>query len=141
MKTGKYPNTFYRVSVKAIIRNKKGEVLVVKEHGGPWSLPGGGIDHGETAEVALAREMYEELLVTESFTAMPKGIDQMFLESRDAYLLWVVYELSFDSLPVAQVGEDGDEAAYIDPRQFKDSVNRSERLVYRWCVDRAAAFE
>ena len=38
--TGKYPNTFYRASIKAVIRNEADEVLVVKEHQDKWELPG-----------------------------------------------------------------------------------------------------
>ncbi len=35
---GKYPNTFYRVSLKAIIRDDRGYVLRVKEAGSSaWS--------------------------------------------------------------------------------------------------------
>ncbi|RYH58779.1 MAG: NUDIX hydrolase, partial [Alcaligenaceae bacterium] len=56
-----YPNAFYRVSVKALIRDDAGNVLVVKENQDTWSLPGGGIDHGEVPEVALLRELKEEL--------------------------------------------------------------------------------
>lgn len=30
MQLGRYPNTFYRVSIKALIKNDKGEIPVVK---------------------------------------------------------------------------------------------------------------
>lgn len=46
MQLGRYPNTFYRVSIKALIKNDKGEILVVKEHQDKWEPPGGGLDHG-----------------------------------------------------------------------------------------------
>ncbi|MET1033458.1 MAG: NUDIX hydrolase [Candidatus Saccharimonadales bacterium] len=52
----------YRVAARAlIIRNN--EILLVKEAiGGTWwAFPGGGVDHGETAESALLREIEEEL--------------------------------------------------------------------------------
>jgi 8-oxo-dGTP pyrophosphatase MutT (NUDIX family) len=61
--SGKYQTTFYRVSLKAINCNSNGEVLVVKENGSAWSLPGGGIDHEETIHGALKRELYEEALI------------------------------------------------------------------------------
>ncbi len=56
-----YPNTFYRVSVKALIRNKDGKVLVLKENQDTWSLPGGGLDHGEDPKSGILRELKEEL--------------------------------------------------------------------------------
>jgi len=54
-------NSLYRVAVKAvIIRDHK--ILLVKERDDEWwSLPGGGIDHGETPAEALIRELAEEL--------------------------------------------------------------------------------
>jgi 8-oxo-dGTP diphosphatase len=35
-------------------------VLLVKERGGPWFLPGGEVGHGELAMSAAIRELYEE---------------------------------------------------------------------------------
>lgn len=53
-----------RVSVKAIIQNQDGRVLLVnptyKEH---WDLPGGMAEANEPPRVALAREIAEELAV------------------------------------------------------------------------------
>ena len=52
----------YRISIKALIYNDAGQILVVKEDGRPlWDLPGGGMDYGETFESALKRELYEEV--------------------------------------------------------------------------------
>ena len=132
---GNYPNTFYRVSIKAIIRNEKGEVLLVKEKGSNWSLPGGGMDHGETAEEALAREMYEEALIIENFQARIIGTNPRFVKDKGAWLLWVVYELDMPARFTYGKGADADEVAFIDPKSFKESVNVSEQLVYKWCVD------
>ncbi|TWP21216.1 NUDIX hydrolase [TM7 phylum sp. oral taxon 352] len=52
----------YRISLKALIYNDAGQILVVKEDGRPlWDLPGGGMDYSETFESALKRELYEEV--------------------------------------------------------------------------------
>ena len=46
----------FRISIKALIYNESGDLLVVKEHGLNWGLPGGGMDFGETFDPAdLAR--------------------------------------------------------------------------------------
>lgn len=50
----------YRVAIRVlIIQNNK--ILLVKENEGWWAFPGGGVDHGETAESSFVREVEEEL--------------------------------------------------------------------------------
>jgi len=55
--TGPYPHTFYRVSVKALIKNAEGKVLVLKENQDTWSLPGGVLDHDGEPITGLKREL------------------------------------------------------------------------------------
>ena len=51
----------YRVSVKALIIDKD-KILLVKEWDDEWwSFPGGGIEHDESIQQALYREINEEL--------------------------------------------------------------------------------
>ncbi|MBK8395980.1 MAG: NUDIX hydrolase [Leptospiraceae bacterium] len=53
-----------RVRVAALIRNNKGEILLIKQrkkNKDYWLLPGGGIEFGESATTALVRELKEEL--------------------------------------------------------------------------------
>lgn len=56
----------YRVAIRVlIVQNNK--VLLVKEADDDWwALPGGGVDHGETVESSLLREVEEELGVPAS---------------------------------------------------------------------------
>lgn len=44
-----------------ISRNEKREIVLVQAPNGAYFLPGGEIEQGETKEVAIAREMIEEL--------------------------------------------------------------------------------
>lgn len=53
------PNTFYRVSVKALIVDQ-GKILLSQLPSGKWELPGGGLDWGEDFHSALKREFKEE---------------------------------------------------------------------------------
>ncbi len=50
----------YRISVKAIVKDNTGRVLLGREKDGSWELPGGGMEHGEAPKEALAREVAEE---------------------------------------------------------------------------------
>lgn len=51
----------YRVAARVLII-QNGKVLLVKEATDDWwAFPGGGVDHGETVETSLVREVEEEL--------------------------------------------------------------------------------
>jgi 8-oxo-dGTP pyrophosphatase MutT (NUDIX family) len=54
-------SSLYRVAVKAVIVKNHALLLVKERDDDWWSLPGGGIDHGETPSQALIRELVEEL--------------------------------------------------------------------------------
>lgn len=133
--SGKYPNTIYRVSTKAIIRNKKNEVLVVRENGGHWGLVGGGIDHGETEHEALMRELYEEALITAPFTERIIGTAPVFVPEYDSWLLWIVYEIDIEDGFEYGPGPDADELKFVDPEVFRDSELMAERLTYQFCTE------
>lgn len=128
----KLPNTCYRVSLKAVIKNAAGHVLVVKEQSDSWSLPGGGLDHGESVYDALARELTEEVNAVARFRYKPLGMEPIYVASKQAWLLWVVYCIEFTDAVQFSVGEHATEVRFIDPRLLKKSKTRSERLVYKW---------
>lgn len=63
----KNKNNFFEITVKALILNEKGEVLIIKrpeddQHGaGKWDFPGGKLEAGENLEEGLLREIEEEI--------------------------------------------------------------------------------
>lgn len=132
--SGNYPSTFYRVSLKAVIRNENGEVLAVKEGSDNWSLPGGGIDHGESDIEALQRELREEVAYEGNFSLSLIGVQTFYVEEHGTWMMWVVYNIKTETNDFG-VGPDASEIAFVDPVIFKDSGKRGERLIYKFCVD------
>lgn len=51
----------YRVAVRVLIIQNNRVLLVQEKTDGWWAPPGGGVEHGETIESALIREVEEEL--------------------------------------------------------------------------------
>ena len=59
------------IGVRGLVLNAAGEALLVKHtYVRGWHMPGGGLERGETAEQALARELVEEAGVR--LTARPE---------------------------------------------------------------------
>ena len=53
------------LGVRVLVQNPQGQVLLVRHTYAPgWLLPGGGVERGEIAEQAAAREVLEETGVT-----------------------------------------------------------------------------
>lgn len=65
------PSPFYRVAVKALIRDEAGCLLVGINQAGNAELPGGGWEHDESLEDCIRREIKEEIGVeVESISAV-----------------------------------------------------------------------
>src|SRR6266550_2999810 len=121
----------YRVSLKCLIRNEKGEVLVVKETGRDWwDLPGGGMDHGEYIKSAIAREMKEEVSLEGSFTYKIIDIDEpAYLSPHNFWQLRLIFEVKPRNM-VFGAGDDGDEIAFMNSQTFNSSGSAVERRIY-----------
>lgn len=128
---GRKTDYLYRVSIKGLIRNPDGKVLVVKEAGRTWwDLTGGGMDHGENIKSALAREMHEEVGLTGDFTYKVIAVDNPgFLSHANVWQLRLIFEVVPETLP-AETGNDADEIHYINPSELRDSEHSAERSVF-----------
>lgn len=86
----------YRVALRALIRNDKGEILIVKEKSHDWwDLPGGGLDYGESIEDGLKRELVEEVGLTGEFDYTILVLQEPSWNERlGAMQLNVIYEVT-----------------------------------------------
>jgi ADP-ribose pyrophosphatase YjhB (NUDIX family) len=123
----------YRISIKSLVRNEKGEILVVKEAGRTyWDLPGGGMDHSEDIKTAIAREMKEETNLEGDFEYKIIAVDDpAYLSLHDFWQVRLIFELQPENMAFSR-GEDGDEVAFIHPDSLKDSTNEVERRIYTY---------
>ena len=123
----------YRVSLKCLVRNDKGEVLVVKETGRDWwDLPGGGMDHGEAIKSAIAREMKEEVNLEGDFTYRIIDVDEpAHLGAHNFWQVRLIFEVRSQNMTFS-AGEDGDEIAFINARTFKNSESAVEQRIYKY---------
>ena len=129
-KLSQYPSTFYRVSLKAVIRDTEGRVLVNKERDSKsWNLPGGGWDHGETEKKALARELHEEVGYEGQFTAKPFATAVFWLDSKQSWLLWIIYDVETENQNFS-AGQESSEIAFIRPQDFDPNSSKEERWIY-----------
>lgn len=124
-------DSLVRVTLKAVMLDDKGRVLVVKEHGRDWwDIPGGGIDHGETLKEALARELFEEVSLKGDFEyEVLIAEDPHYLESLNLYQMRITF-LVKPSTMVFEVGNDGDEIQFVDADIYEESDLWTERQIF-----------
>lgn len=92
---------YYRISVKGIVIDDEGRILLSRENDGRWDMIGGGLDHQEDPRECLKREVQEEtgLEVTyispspKYFTTSPR-----FNTPDTTYCANVIYEMKLKSL-------------------------------------------
>jgi 8-oxo-dGTP pyrophosphatase MutT (NUDIX family) len=128
-------DSLYRISLKCLIKNGAGDILLVKEVGRNfWDLPGGGMDHGEGLLATIARELEEEVGFVGEFTYKVIGLDEPIqLLSREIWQMRVILEV-FPKNMNFSVGVDADEVQFMNPVAFKDSERIQERKIYEYAA-------
>jgi 8-oxo-dGTP pyrophosphatase MutT (NUDIX family) len=126
-------DSLIRVTLKAVILDDKGRILVVKERGRDWwDIPGGGIDHGETIGQALKRELCEEVSFQGDFDfEVLLAEDPHYLENLNLYQMRITF-LVKPNLMVFEKGVDGDEVQFVDADIYKKSDLWTERQIFKF---------
>lgn len=125
----------FRISIKCVISNANGQVLVVQEDDRTWwDLPGGGMDHGEDLKAAIARELNEEAGLKGEFEYRVLHVENpAYLEHANVMQLRMIFKVIPHTLP-SKSGVAVSKMTYIDPEKLKNSDNLVERKVYEYAT-------
>ena len=94
---------------------------MVNESGSEYSLPGGGWDFGESLHACLVRELDEEIALKSSFSEKVIATLPFHNPHKDAWMMWVVCELSYSKLNYG-IGVDGDDVKWVSEDEIDNST-------------------
>jgi len=115
-----HKKAFYRVSAVGVIRNDKGQYLMVDEHD-RWSFPGGGWDYGESLHEALKRELYEEIALTSEFSEKVITAVPFYNPNKEAWQMWVACEIFYNDLQFG-IGEHAEDVQWMSEHEIDFST-------------------
>jgi len=100
-------------AVVGVLHNKDQQILIAKRQshqfmGGFWELPGGKIEHGESPEVAISRELNEELGIIVDKLSLHQT---MFHQYEDRMVELSIYNI--DNYLNTPKGVEGQEIAWV----------------------------
>ncbi len=118
------------MGVRAACFNARGEVFLVRHTYVPgWYMPGGGMEHGETALDALTKELHEEGNLV--MTAKPELLHVYYnrkASKRDHVLFYrVTVEQTAPRMPDREIAESGFFALDALPKDVTDATLRRLR--------------
>lgn len=139
---GRRTDYLFRISLKALIVDNAGRVLIVKEKGRDWwGLPGGGMYYGESIRDCLARELAEEVNLRGDFTFEPIDIIETpdFLPNIQVYQVKIIMRV-YPEIVEFSPGEDGEAVAFMAPNELEESIVSDRILRYlRATAERSGA--
>ncbi|PJA37268.1 hypothetical protein CO181_04205 [candidate division WWE3 bacterium CG_4_9_14_3_um_filter_43_9] len=120
----------YHLRIKAIIRNKEGEILLLqvnkatlKQYTGSsyWDLPGGRVQRGEKVEETLRRELFEETGITRIKAMYPFSMDLTEIripnQKGEIGLILATYLCEVDIIPKIRLNTENVAANWFLPTE------------------------
>jgi 8-oxo-dGTP diphosphatase len=117
---------------------RDGKVLVIQRAKPPylWSLPGGSVEFGETAQAAARRELHEETSVTAKLETFV-GLYEVII-AKPAFHFAIACYCGHWEAGEAQALSDAQDVRWLDPANLQDlefaphimeAIGRSEQLL------------
>ena len=104
-------NNPFKLVVRALIKNEKGDILILKRsihsrsNPGLWELPGGKVESGEDFDQALVREIKEETSLDISLTKAI-GVAQQDHPHRHSVHIIIMVDVDSGELKISDEHED-----------------------------------
>ena len=118
----------FRISLKAVIFDPSGKLLVTNEAGRSWHLPGGGMEHGETVEQGLRRELAEEIGYTGDIDYKVIGAEPMWMgDELNMWQMWLVLDVKLDNFDFID-----ERVRLIDPHELQGLTGIDSKLTYKY---------
>lgn len=90
---------YYRVSVKGIVIDQDGRILLARESDNTWDMLGGGLDHNEDPKDCLKREVQEETgLIITHISESPRYFITAERPDKNVFIANVIYEIELNDL-------------------------------------------
>jgi putative (di)nucleoside polyphosphate hydrolase len=135
----------YQPNVAAILRNPAGRILIAERVSvsGAWQFPQGGVDDGESHEVAVQRELWEEIGVLPQdyrllekrgpyYYLYPEGVTKRGHQGKEQWYFLCDFHGADERINVATEHPEFRAWRWIEPGEFTlDWLPEMKREVYR----------